>query len=50
MRLLGALWMHNILYPNHFEIDINEEIKSFYKLFLHVNLDDNDIKTLLKGE
>lgn len=50
MRILGALWMHNILYPEHFSIDTTKEIQQFYELFLHVKLDEKDIKTLLKGE
>lgn len=50
MRFLGVVWMHNKLYPEHFKIDINQEIRSFYKLFLHVDLTDEQINKLLKGE
>ena len=50
MRILGASWMHNILYPEHYSIDITKEIQQFYELFLHVRLDEKDVKTLLKGE
>ena len=50
MRFLGAIWMHNKLYPEHFKIDINKEIRNFYKLFLHLELTDKQINTLIKGE
>lgn len=50
MRFLGILWMHNKLYPEHFDIDINEEIRSFYKQFLHLDLTDEEIIKLIKGE
>jgi iron complex transport system substrate-binding protein len=50
MRFLGALWMHNKLYPEHFKIDINEEVRNFYKLFLHVDLSNEQINKLIKGE
>jgi len=50
IRFLGAVWMHNKLYPEHFKIDINEEVRSFYKLFLHKNLTNQEINQLIKGE
>lgn len=50
MRLLGIVWMHYKLYPEHFNIDENKEIKDFYKLFLHVNLSDEDVQNVLKGK
>lgn len=50
MRFLGLVWMHNKLYPDHFNIDINKEIKNFYKLFLHLDLTDQEINKLIKGE
>ena len=50
MRLLGLVWMHNKLYPEHFKIDIKKEVKSFYKLFLHLELTDRQINKLIKGE
>ena len=50
MRFLGLIWMHNKLYPEHFNIDMNKEIKNFYKLFLHLELTDQNINKLIKGE
>lgn len=50
MRFLGAIWMHNKLYPKHFNIDIYEEVRSFYKLFLHLELTNKEINKLIRGE
>ena len=50
VRLLGIVWMHHILYKEHFKVDMKKEIADFYKLFLHVELDSNQIDKLLKGE
>lgn len=49
MRFLGVVWMHKTLYPKHFKIDMNKEIKNFYKLFLHFDLTDEQINNLIKG-
>lgn len=50
MRFLGVLWMHHALYPKHFSIDIEKEIRIFYKLFLHIDLTKEEIRKLIKGE
>lgn len=50
MRFIGALWMHNKLYPKHFNIDIYKEVKEFYELFLHLKLTNKQIDKLIKGE
>lgn len=50
MRILGIVWMHHKLYPEHFNIDETKEIKDFYRLFLHIDLKDEDVINILKGE
>lgn len=50
MRFLGVVWMHNILYPEHFKIKIEDEVKSFYKLFLHLDLNKKEIQNLIRGD
>lgn len=50
MRFLGVIWMHNKLYPKHFNVNIKKEVKDFYKLFLQVNLSNEDVEKLFKGE
>ncbi len=34
-RLIGLLWLSEILYPEHFRHDYPKEIARFYKLFYH---------------
>jgi len=50
VRFLGIVWMHHVLYPEHFPVDLEEEIKKFYEMFLHVSLSDIEIQHLLRGE
>ena len=50
MRFLGSVWMHNKLYPEHFKINIKDEVRNFYELFLHLELTNEQINTLIKGE
>ena len=50
MRFLGVQWLHHILYPKHFDFDIQKETTLFYKKFLHVQLTKNQVEQLLKGE
>ena len=50
MRFLGLAWMHNKMYPNHFEFDEIKETQKFYSLFLHMNLTNDEVSKLLKGE
>lgn len=50
MRFLGVQWLSHFFYntPSHDELEAR--IKGFYKLFLHVDLDQKQIDTLLKME
>lgn len=54
MRVIGFPWAFSIVHPEiklAQNININEKIKEFYKLFLHYdNLNDKDIEKLLQGE
>lgn len=47
-RILGILWVGNLLYPDVYNIDIKAEAKSFYSLFYHYNLSDEQVDNLLK--
>ncbi|WP_020587642.1 ABC transporter substrate-binding protein [Desulfobacter curvatus] len=38
MRLLGARWLLNKLYPEKYDVDIVDETQRFYSLFLNVSL------------
>lgn len=47
MRFLGLRWLINLAYPDVFEIDIKKETKEFYKLFLDIDLTDEQIDKIL---
>jgi iron complex transport system substrate-binding protein len=47
MRLLGIKWLANILYPERVRLDIVKETQEFYRLFLHAELSDTQIRRVL---
>lgn len=47
MRTIGIQWLTQIFHPEAYEIDLNQRIKEFYKLFLHVEISDKQVKTIL---
>ena len=47
MRVMGAQWLANRLYPSVYPIDLEKETKEFYKLFFQVDLDKAAINKLL---
>ncbi|GLC82862.1 ABC transporter substrate-binding protein [Lacrimispora brassicae] len=47
-RMIGILWLGNLVYPEQYNVDIKEEVKDFYELFYHVALDDTQIEKILK--
>ncbi|WP_164970249.1 ABC transporter substrate-binding protein [Halarcobacter ebronensis] len=49
MRLLAIHWLTKIFYPNRYTKDINEEIKKFYKIFFHKELNKQELKDITKG-
>jgi len=46
-RVMGILWLGNILYPEQYGIDIIAELQKFYELFYHVTIDDNQTAQIL---
>lgn len=50
MRFFGLPWLHSKMYPEHFRFNENDEVKKFYELFLHIKLDDSDVKKVLQVE
>jgi iron complex transport system substrate-binding protein len=46
-RLIGLRWLMDRLYPGAVQGDIREEVRSFYKLFYQVTLDDAALSSLL---
>lgn len=49
-RLIGLVWLGELAYENSYSYDLKEEVKTFYDLFYHVELTDEEIESLLKGE
>lgn len=47
-RLLGMSWMAKILYPNEATYDLYDEAKTFYKLFYHHELTEDEYNKLVK--
>jgi iron complex transport system substrate-binding protein len=50
MRILGLQWTMSHIYPDTFNIDIKQETKKFYKLFLGVDITDEQVNSILLGE
>jgi iron complex transport system substrate-binding protein len=48
MRLLGIKWLLNVLHPDRYHIDMVEEARAFYHLFLGVDLSEKDAQEILK--
>lgn len=46
-RLMGLLWLTNVLYPEWFDWDIIHEVREFYKLFYRMELGAKQAETLL---
>lgn len=47
-RYLGFIWLSELLYPDEAELDFNNEIKDYYKLFYGYDLGDDELKELTK--
>ncbi|WP_306153410.1 iron ABC transporter substrate-binding protein [Roseovarius sp. MMSF_3281] len=47
-RLMGLHWMAGLLYPDRWEGDLKADTRAFYKLYYHVDLDDDDLERLLE--
>ncbi len=47
-RMIGIMWLGNLVYPEQYNVDIKQEVKDFYQLFYHVNLDDTQTEKILK--
>lgn len=46
-RVIGINWLGNLLYPDQYHLDIESEIKQFYKLFYHVDLTDEQYDEIM---
>lgn len=46
-RYLGMLWMAEILYPQQADIDLQAEVTTYYKLFYHCDLTNEQYQALM---
>ena len=46
-RLMGLIWLTAVLYPEKFNWDTAEEVRSFYRLFYRMELSDETIAEIL---
>jgi iron complex transport system substrate-binding protein len=47
MRFIGLKWVMNLLYPNEYRIDIVKESRYFYRLFLGVDVSDEEMGKII---
>jgi len=48
MRILGIQWLTHSLYPDRFPLDLPAETRTFYRLFLGVDLDDTALAGVIE--
>lgn len=48
MRLIGLKWLAHQLYPRRYPLQLEQETKRFYRLFLGVNLTGQDVREILQ--
>jgi len=46
-RLIGIYWLADLLYPDLVDVDIDREAREFYSLFYHMDLNEEQLDTLL---
>jgi iron complex transport system substrate-binding protein len=47
-RMMGLTWMAGLLYPGQWESDLREDTRAFYRLYYHVDLNDEELGRLLE--
>lgn len=48
-RLIGISWLGSLVYPDLYTDDVRQEIVSFYQLFYHLELSEEDLDEILKN-
>lgn len=46
-RIIGIRWLGNLLYPDLFDYDIEQEVKDYFSLFYRYELSDQEVQDLL---
>ena len=47
MRVIGIQWLATLFHPEAYRVDLKARVAAFYKLFLRVDLTDQEINTIL---
>ena len=47
MRILGLQWITNLLYPKEYPLDIVKEAREFYRLFLGVEISEQEMRNIM---
>lgn len=47
-RVLGAVWLTDLLYPDYMDMDIRTEIRNFYRVFYRYALTEQEIDRILR--
>lgn len=47
-RIIGLRWLAGLFYPRQFPGDLRMATREFYRLFYHVDLDDEDLERLIE--
>lgn len=48
MRLIGLKWVLSRLYPDKYQVDIAQEAREFYRLFLGVEVSSDEMGKILR--
>lgn len=46
-RMIGIRWLGNLLYPELFDHDMEQEIRTYFQLFYHYDLSGQEVQSLL---
>lgn len=49
-RIIGLRWLSSLIYPEYMGCDVDEEVREFFSLYYHVELTDEQLDKLYKGE
>lgn len=49
IRILGAKWLGNSLYPDYYKYDMKAETKEFYDKFLHIKITDQQYEEIINN-
>ena len=48
-RIVGIRWLSGLLYPQHLNFDVDEEVCEFFRLFYHVELTKEELERICQG-